>query len=319
MINQRVSIAMATYNGGRFLREQLDSLYSQSYQPYEIVVCDDNSKDETQTILEEYHQKKGLRYYINDNNLGPTGNFYKAISLCEGDYVMISDQDDVWHPNKVEESLEHMLKIDDGKPSLVSSLCQNIDSEGNHLGPTLPDKPDTQGYKYIFVTDSSAQGCSLMLNKALIDKVFSFTQNNATSLEVMYDYFIGMVASLYGNSYQCGKRLMNYRHHDKNVVAVDRGSRSFITKVKESHKIVHFLSDGIFDACIIGENIFNKGDEKQEAKELLHKVAAIGKSSSFIKQMEYLFSIPEIDLSDKIRIASENLVVKMIKLFVKKI
>lgn len=315
-MNKRISIAMATYNGGRFLRQQLDSLYSQSYLPYEIVVCDDNSKDETQTILEEYHQNKGLRYYINDNNLGPTGNFYKAISLCEGDYVMISDQDDVWHSNKIEETLTHMLDVDDGKPSLVSSLCQNIDSEGNNIGPVLPDKPDTQGYKYIFVTDSSAQGCSLMLNRALIEKVFAFTRNNSNTLNVMYDYFIGMVASLYGNSYQSGKRLMDYRHHDKNVVAVDKGKRSFITKVKESNKLVHFLSDGIFDACVLGCEIFNTGDENPEAKILMEKIASIGKSSSFLVQMYYLFSVKEICCQRKFKIAGENLVIRFVKLFI---
>lgn len=307
---------MATYNGGRFLRQQLDSLYSQSYQPFEIVVCDDNSNDETKTILEEYHQKKGLRYFVNDKNLGPTGNFYKAISLCEGDYVMISDQDDVWHSDKIEETLTHMLEIDDGRPSLVSSLCQNIDSNGNPLGAILPDTPDTYGYRYIFVTDSSAQGCSLMLNKALIEKVFSFTQNNATSLGVMYDYFIGMVASLYGNSYQCGKRLMDYRHHDKNVVAVDRGKRSFFTKVKESNKLVHFQSDSIFEACVLGCKIFKMGDENPEARVLMKKIANIGNSTSFIVQMYYLLSIKEISCQRKFKIVGENLVLRFVKLFI---
>ena len=308
---------MATYNGGRFLRNQLDSLYAQSYPPYEVVVCDDNSQDDTQIVLEKYHREKGLRYYVNENNLGPTGNFYKAMSLCEGDYVMICDQDDIWLPEKIEVTLGHMLEIDNGKPSLVSSLAQNIDINGDIIGDRLPDRPDTQGYSHVFVIDDSAQGCSLMLNKPLLNLVFEFVNNNSRSKDVMYDYFIGMVASLYGNKYNCGKRLMHYRHHDNNVVAKDRGNRTLTDKVKESNRLVHFQSDGIFDACAVGCEVFNRGDENPEAKSLMHKVAAIGKSNCYLVQMWNLFSIKEIDVIRKMRIAGENLMVRIVKPFVR--
>ena len=317
MNEKKVSIAMATYNGGRYLRKQLDSLYEQTYKPFEIVVCDDNSKDETQDILEEYRLSKGLRYYINETNLGVTKNFYKAISKCEGDYVMISDQDDIWLPNKIEETLKHMIEIDDGKPSLVSSLSHNIDSNDRIIGAELPDVADTQGYQYIFTTDSSAQGCSLMLNWPLIHLVFDLTEHDKTASLIMYDYFIGMAASLYGNKYNCGKRLMLYRHHDKNVVAKARGERSFFTKVRESNRLVHFLSDEIFEACMMGSVIFNRGDENPKAKILLDKVVLIGNSQNYIKQIFYLFSIKELALSRKMKIAVENLGVRFIKLFVR--
>ena len=307
---------MATYNGGRFLREQLESLYSQSYPPCEVVVCDDNSKDETQAILEEFHKRNGLRYYINDNSLGVTGNFYRAISLCNGEYVMICDQDDIWLPNKIEETLKHMLEIDDGKPCLVSSQHQNIDTNGNSWGD-MPDREDTQGYQYIFIIDNSAQGCSLMLNRPLIELVFDIVKKKKDASQIMYDYFVGMVASLYGKKYNCGKRLMLYRHHDKNVVAKDRRDRSFNDKVRESNKLVHFQNDGIFDACKLGIKIFNRGDEKPEALKLMYKIASIGNSSSYIKQMYYLFSIKEIGLNRKFKIAVENLLVRFLKPFVR--
>lgn len=314
-MKKTVSIAMATYNGGRYLREQLESLYNQTYQPFEIVVCDDNSKDDTHSILEEYHQKKGLRYYINNPNLGVNRNFYKAISLCKGEYIMICDQDDIWLPNKIEETLKHMIDIDDGQPSLVSSLCQNIDSKGEIMGTLLPDKPDTCGYKYIFVTDSSAQGCSLMLNKALVSYTYEFINNESAAQKVMYDYFIGMVAALYGNSYQCGKRLMSYRHHDGNVVAKAQGARSLMSKVKESNGLVHFQNKSIFNGCSIGCVVFNRGDEKPEAKALMHKIASLGATHNYFKQMFILFSIKEIAFKRKLKIAGENLLVNIFRPF----
>lgn len=313
----KVSIAMATYNGGRFLRKQLDSLYSQNYPPFEVVVCDDNSNDDTHVILEDYRQKKGLHYYVNEQNLGPTRNFYRALSLCNGDYVMICDQDDIWLPNKIEETLHHMLDIDDGHPCLVSSLSQQIDAKDSFIGKPQPDKPDTYGYQYIFIEDDSAQGCSLMLNRHLIRLVFDFINNYKQASDIMYDYFIGMVASLYGHKYNCGKRLMLYRHHDKNVVAKATGHRSFISKMKEANTLVHFQTNGIFEACIIGDIIFDRGDELKEAKELLHKLALIGQSSSLVEQLRILFSISEIDFSRKIKIAFDSISVRSIKLFIK--
>ena len=103
-MSDRISIAMATFNGEKYLREQLDSIYSQTLLPYEIVAADDCSTDRTTEILEEYRIKKGLKYLVNEHNIGVVKNFEKAISLCQGDYVALSDQDDIWFPEKLEKS-----------------------------------------------------------------------------------------------------------------------------------------------------------------------------------------------------------------------
>ena len=100
-MNKKISLAMTTYNGEKFLREQLESIYSQTRVPDEVIVCDDNSSDGTIQILEEYRQNKGLIYYVNKPALGVNSNFYKAISLCTGDYIALSDQDDIWKCDKI--------------------------------------------------------------------------------------------------------------------------------------------------------------------------------------------------------------------------
>src|SRR5574344_2136916 len=97
-----ISLALPTYNGEKYLREQLDSIFNQTMVPEEIVVVDDRSTDSTIQILEEYKQKYGLKYYINEQNLGYNKNFEKAITLCQGDYIALCDQDDVWLPEKIE-------------------------------------------------------------------------------------------------------------------------------------------------------------------------------------------------------------------------
>lgn len=92
-----ISIALASYNGSKYIREQLDSILMQTYQDFELIICDDCSTDNTWQILEEYAQKDcRIKIFKNENNLGFKKNFEKAISLCNGEYIATSDQDDIW-------------------------------------------------------------------------------------------------------------------------------------------------------------------------------------------------------------------------------
>ena len=99
----RISIAMATYNGANLLQRQLDSFLSQTRQPDELVVCDDGSSDDTLGILERFRQEVpfAVRTYRNEVSLGFTKNFEKALTKCTGDLIFLSDQDDIWFPDKV--------------------------------------------------------------------------------------------------------------------------------------------------------------------------------------------------------------------------
>ncbi|MBC7931137.1 MAG: glycosyltransferase, partial [Rubrivivax sp.] len=96
----RLSIAMCTYDGGRYLAEQLASIAAQTRAPDELVVCDDRSRDETTSIVRRFAETAPfpVRLYVNEQNLGSTRNFEKAIGLCEGELIALSDQDDVWLP-----------------------------------------------------------------------------------------------------------------------------------------------------------------------------------------------------------------------------
>jgi len=116
---------MATYNGANYLKEQLDSIYNQTYKNIEVIVTDDCSTDGTVEILEQYVQTHGLKYYVNEKNLGFVKNFEKAISLCEGEYIALADQDDVWLPEKLKTL---MAKI--GSKLMIHSDCFIINAKG---------------------------------------------------------------------------------------------------------------------------------------------------------------------------------------------
>ena len=109
----KISIAMAAYNGASYLKEQLDSLVAQTRQPDELVVCDDGSSDETVAILTDFAKQAPFDVYLhcNPENLGYARNFGKALSLCTGDLVFLSDQDDVWFPKKIE-TIVNLAELD---------------------------------------------------------------------------------------------------------------------------------------------------------------------------------------------------------------
>jgi len=100
---------MTTYNGEKYIREQLDSILAQTENDFEVVICDDASIDLTLSILKEYEKKDSrFRIYENEKNLGYRENFNKAVSLCKGDFIAFSDQDDIWLPNHLKTLRENI-------------------------------------------------------------------------------------------------------------------------------------------------------------------------------------------------------------------
>lgn len=114
-VRPRLSIAMCTFNGARFLPEQLASIEGQDRQPDELVVCDDGSTDATVSLLQAFASSATfpVRVLVNETNLGAVKNFEHAISLCAGDLIALCDQDDVWHSNKLAKSEAALLGSDD--------------------------------------------------------------------------------------------------------------------------------------------------------------------------------------------------------------
>jgi glycosyltransferase involved in cell wall biosynthesis len=131
-----ISILVATFNGERFLPELLLSLAHQTYQPLEIVFCDDGSTDQTISILEEFARTRPINSKVvrNQKNKGYARNFSEGFNLCQGDYVAFCDQDDVWKKNKLER-LATKIKPD-LTPSMVFSDCELVDSELKPLNQT---------------------------------------------------------------------------------------------------------------------------------------------------------------------------------------
>jgi glycosyltransferase involved in cell wall biosynthesis len=141
----RISVALCTYNGERFLLEQLASVEQQTRVPDELVVCDDRSIDRTVEIVREFAASVSFPVKIVQNaaTLGSTRNFEHAIRLCEGDLIALSDQDDIWYPNRLQRSEQEFLAHP--QAGLVFSDADLIDEQNRLLGKTLWQRLDFAG------------------------------------------------------------------------------------------------------------------------------------------------------------------------------
>lgn len=213
MDNKLISIAMATYNGEKYLREQLDSIYNQTYKNLEIIVCDDCSSDGTVQILEEYAQSRGLKYYVNEKNLGYTGNFEKAAKLCNGEFIAFSDQDDIWKPEKLEIMLNEI-----GDNSLIHTDATLINNDKQVIAESSKEKSNKKKYvispeahnKYIELI-TTVQGCIILCRQDLLDKALPVPGGEH------YDFWPGFVASKTGGIKYLDQQLIYWRVHGENI------------------------------------------------------------------------------------------------------
>ena len=129
----KISVAMTTYNGASYLRQQLDSIFAQDRLPDELIVCDDRSTDATADILREYAARAPfpMQVEFNEERLGSTKNFERAIGLCSGEVIALSDQDDVWRPHKLT-VLEEAF-VADAELGVVLTNAELIDEDGAAL------------------------------------------------------------------------------------------------------------------------------------------------------------------------------------------
>lgn len=172
MKTNTISIAIATYNGERYLRQQIDSLLSQTMPFDEMVICDDNSSDSTTAIINEYSARDNrIKLFRNKTNIGFKANFEQALSLCTGDFITLCDQDDIWLPGHIKTLYDSM-----GKSMLVCGDSMLIDKDGKSLKQRLSyiknfrKKPyDCEAiFRFIVYYQNPFQGASMMMRKEFL-------------------------------------------------------------------------------------------------------------------------------------------------------
>lgn len=202
-----VSIALCTYNGEAYIREQLDSIVNQSYSPIELIAVDDCSSDNTLKILKEYAVKYPFfKVFHNPENLGYIRNFEKALHLCSGDFIALSDQDDIWDLKKIERQVNAI-----GNNLLIYHDSEFVDQNGQSLNRKMSDimnlyrgdQPET------FLFFNCISGHSVLMKKELKDELLHFPD------AYFHDWWMGYVATNLGSIDFIEESLVKYRQHQK--------------------------------------------------------------------------------------------------------
>ncbi len=221
-----ISVPILTYNGEKYLREQLDSVYNQTYKNIEVLVFDDCSKDGTKDILEQYHKSHGLQYYVNPTNLGFLGNAEQSLKACKGDLIAPCDQDDIWKPEKLEKLLEHM-----GNSVLIYADSSTMEEDGTkHNDHFFADKLNLiQGSNpQNFFFGNSVSAHAMLFKRELLKYVFPIPK-----ALYYHDWWIAFVATTIGKISLYPDSLVYYRRHNDQVTNYkDDKNYTFWTRLK---------------------------------------------------------------------------------------
>ena len=238
-MSQKIAILLATYNGGKYIRVQLDSILNQSYDNWVVYVHDDGSNDETMDIVNEYIQNYPEHFCYVEG--APTGcarnNFMYLFSKVESEIYMCCDQDDYWIPDKIECTLEKMNEIIEDVPCLVFTDLEVVDQNLNTISGSM------NIYQKLGCNDTSVNhilvqnivtGSTMMVNRQLSYNLIKY--NNIDKI-IMHDWWAGIIAAEKGKIVYIDKPTIKYRQHASNSVGAKKMDFSLLTqKLKKDER-----------------------------------------------------------------------------------
>ncbi len=276
----KISILLSTYNGEKYLKEQLDSLFSQSYKDFKLIVRDDGSTDGTKEILKCYD----IEMLSSNENLGVKKSFETLLQYaCENsdtEYFMFCDQDDVWNHDKIEKTFEKMLELEvlygDNIPLLVHTDLEVVNESLKTLSSSMwrseHINPKANTLNKLLI-QNTITGCTTMINRNLAIKSLSIS-----SKAIMHDWWIGLIVGAFGKIGFIEETTMKYRQHGKN----DTGAKNYNYKF-----IINKLKK--FGDINIDKNISQAKEFLEEYKDQLdEKSKRMLEEFSTIKEKTYL-------------------------------
>ena len=250
-MEEKIDILLATYNGEKYLKEQLNSILNQTYKNIRIIISDDCSKDTTPEILKEYQKKDDrIELHIQKNNLGVVKNIEFLLKQVKSPYYMLADQDDYWLPEKAEKSLE---KLKEEKADLVFGDLEVVDKNLNTMYSSFNDymlltrkiNKYINSYKVNYLYNCIT-GCTVLAKKETIEKIIPLPTN---SKRVLHDHWIGLMVALNGKLAYVPEKYIRYRQHGNNEVGTEKISHGF-KKLKQVRDWFIDVKLGIFETYV---------------------------------------------------------------------
>ena len=254
---EQIDILMATYNGEKYLKEQIESILNQTYTNFRLIISDDCSTDRTRDIIKEFENKDNrIISYFQKQNLGYVKNFEFLLTKVENEIYMLSDQDDVWNDTKVEHTYSKLKECD---ADIVFTDLEVVNEKLETIYPSFNDfmllsrkiKKYGNDYKMQYLYNC-VTGCTLMSKKKFLDKILPIP---TYSKYAIHDTWIGIIVSIYGKIAYLDEKTIKYRQHGKNQVGTEKISHGF-KKLEEVRKLFIEVKLGLFGTYVQNEKIF---------------------------------------------------------------
>ena len=258
----KIDILMATYNGEKYLKEQIDSILNQTHKDFRLLISDDCSQDATRQILQEYVEKDNrVVVFLQTKNLGVVLNFEYLMKKVENEYFMFSDQDDIWQKDKIEKSLDQMLKTNS---DLVYSDLEVVNQELDVLHKSYwklkgfeKKVKKYNDFKSLYL-NNFVTGCTMLVKSKWMEKILPLPHK---SNYILHDYWTALVVSKFGKMTYLAQPLVKYRQHFDNNI----GSKKKSDQIKDFGQMRELFIDvkkDHFKTLIQNAEVFQ--DEKIE-------------------------------------------------------
>ena len=231
-----ITILLAAYKGCKNFTRQLESLFAQTYQNFQLIVRDDEADNSTVNRCKDFPQERLAKITIVDDQLGQLGalqNFSRLLEIAESDYIMFCDQDDVWDPDKIALTLARMLHLEkeygENVPLLVHTdlrvVNNNLDVIAGSLWQHQNIHPRKREMFNRLIVQNVVTGCTVMINKALRDIALPIPDH-----AVMHDWWLALVASAFGKIDHVDQSTMSYRQHADNEIGAKCWGLPYVLK-----------------------------------------------------------------------------------------
>lgn len=265
----KVAILMAVYNGGKYLRQQIDSIVNQTFSDWQLYIRDDGSFDNSVEIINKYiNDYPSKIQLVKDelNNLGSCNNFFQLIKHAEAEYYMFSDQDDIWNLDKIENTLNHFIELEKinelSKPLLLHTDLVVVDDDLQLISPSFwkYQQMDVRNGNFFnkLLVQNIVTGCTLMFNCELKEKLIQLPVN-----VFVHDWWIALVASAFGSIEYMEIQTLKYRQHNQNVAGAKQSSgKHFIKRLLKFDEVKKGLEHSVFQANVFLEVYRNQLDDR---------------------------------------------------------
>ena len=267
-MNEKVDVLLATYNGEKYIKEQIESILNQTYTNIRIIISDDCSKDGTREVLKQYENNEKIEIYYQENNLGYVRNFEFLLNKVENNLYMLCDQDDVWKKEKIEKTVEKLekenLDLVFGDLQVVDENLNTIHNSYNaymHLNHKIKKYHKDYRLQYLY---NCMTGCTMLSKKEFLKEILPLPKN---SKYMIHDYWIGLIVSLKGKVGYLETPYILYRQHGKNQVGTKKASKT-ASKLDKVRDLSINSRIGTFETYVQNEQIFNEKLRKQNVQAL---------------------------------------------------